>query len=62
MGVGEGCRGKGESNGVGRCSVVGDKQEKFEERERRLLGAQKDNEECNVHRNRIQRFFFFLIF
>lgn len=34
-------RKQGESNGVGRCSVVGDKQEKFEERERRLLGAQR---------------------
>ena len=37
VGVGEGCQ---EKNRV-RTTVWGDKQEKFEERERRLLGAQR---------------------
>lgn len=42
VGVGEGCWEKGgESSGVGRCLVERDGQEKFEERERRLWGAQR---------------------
>lgn len=44
---------------MGRCSVVGDKQEKFEERERGYWEPRKDNEECNVHGKQNSKIFFF---
>lgn len=56
-------RKQGESNGVGRCSVVGGKQEKFEEREKEAVGSPErmmKNIMCMGNRNSKSFFFDFL--